>query len=206
MSYAFEVADISPYSAGLAVFMDIDSMRELFGQENDYYNMLLSEEALDIESGRIYSVTEKSEIIRSSGIFVDQMRGMYTMLISLSAVIFCAVMYLILNVMTDRASFGISLVKIFGFRNKEVKKLYLSGNTFIIAIGALITIPLSKLIMDMLFPSFVANTACGVNLKFPPYLFAVIFAAIMLIFFAVNSVLTLKLNKITPAQVLKNRE
>ncbi len=206
MSYAFEVADISPYSAGLAVFMDIDSMRELFGQEDDYYNMLLSEEALDIESGRIYSVTEKSEIIRSSGIFVDQMRGMYTMLISLSAVIFCAVMYLMLNVMTDRASFGISLVKIFGFRNKELKKLYLSGNTFIIAIGALITIPLSKLIMNTLFPSFVANTACGVNLKFPTYLYAVIFAAIMLIYFAVNFVLTIKLNKITPAQVLKNRE
>lgn len=37
MDYAFTITDITDYSAGLAVFMDIDSMRELFGQEEDYY-------------------------------------------------------------------------------------------------------------------------------------------------------------------------
>ena len=33
--------------------MNIDSMRELFGQEDDYYNMLLSDKALSIDKGRL---------------------------------------------------------------------------------------------------------------------------------------------------------
>ena len=36
MDYAFTVEDVVPYSVGLTVFMDIDSMRELFGESDDY--------------------------------------------------------------------------------------------------------------------------------------------------------------------------
>ncbi len=206
MDYAFTVEGIAEYSVGLSVFMDIDSMRELFGQDEDYYNMLLSDTELDIDSGRIYSVTTKADIEQASSVFIDQMRGMFTMMIGMPIIIFCVVMYLMMNVMIDRASFGISLVKIFGFRTKEIRKLYLNGNAVTVAVGAVITIPLSKLIMDTIYPSFIAQNACGFNLHFPWYLYAMIFGAIMLFYFAVNTILVGKLKKITPAEVLKNRE
>ena len=206
MDYAFTIEGTADYSVGISVFMDIESMRELFGQDDDYYNMLLSDEELGIESGRIYSVTTKADIEQSSAVFVDQMRSMFVMLISMSVIIFCVVMYLMLNVMIDRASFGISLVKIFGFRTGEVRKLYLNGNALTVAVGALITVPLSKMILDSIYPSFIANTACGLNLEFPWYLYAGIFCAIMVFYFMVNAMLTGKLKKITPAEVLKNRE
>ncbi len=206
MDYAFTVDGIAEYSVGLSVFMDIDSMRELFGKDDDYYNMLLSDEKLDIDEGRVYSVTTKADIEQSASVFVDQMRGMFTMMIAMSIIIFCVVMYLMMNVMIDRASFGISLVKIFGFRTKEIRKLYLNGNAVTVAVGAIITIPLSKLIMDAIYPSFIAQNACGLNLHFPWYLYAAIFGGIMLFYLAVSTVLVGKLKKITPAEVLKNRE
>lgn len=206
IDYAFTVDGIAEYSVGLSVFMDIDSMRELFGQDKDYYNMLLSDEKLDIDEGRIYYVTTKSDIEQSAAIFVEMMKGMFIMLITVSIVIFCVVMYLMMNVMIDRASFGISLVKIFGFRTKEIRRLYLNGNALTVAVGAVITIPLSKVIMDAVYPSFIAQNACGLNLTFPWYFYALIFGAIMLFYFIVNTILVGKLKKITPAEVLKNRE
>ncbi|MBQ8786395.1 MAG: FtsX-like permease family protein [Oscillospiraceae bacterium] len=206
LDYAFTVDGIAEYSVGLSVFMDIDSMRELFGRDEDYYNMLLSDEKLDIDEGRVYSVTTKYDIEQSASIFIEQMKGMFTMLVSMSIIIFCVVMYLMMNVMIDRASFGISLVKIFGFRTKEIRKLYLNGNAVTVAVGAIITIPLSKLIMDAIYPSFIAQNACGLNLHFPWYMYAAIFGGIMLFYFVVNTILVGKLKKITPAEVLKNRE
>ncbi|MBQ3035755.1 MAG: ABC transporter permease [Lachnospiraceae bacterium] len=206
MDYAFTVKGIAEYSVGLTVFMDIDSMRELFDADEDYYNMLLSDEELDIEDGRIYSVTTKADIERSSSVFSKMMRPMVTMLISVSVVVFFAVMYLMLNVMVDRASMGISLVKIFGFRTGEIRKLYLNGNAIIVAVGALISIPLAKCIMNYVFPSFIANTSCGINLTFSPGFYVGIFVGIMAAYFIVNTVLVAKLKKISPAEVLKNRE
>ncbi|MBQ8175708.1 MAG: FtsX-like permease family protein [Oscillospiraceae bacterium] len=206
MDYVFTVDGIAEYSVGLSVFMDIDSMRELFSKDEDYYNMLLSDSELDIDEGRVYSVTTKADIEQSASVFVDQMRGMFTMMIAMSVIIFCVVMYLMMNVMIDRASFGISLVKIFGFRTKEIRKLYLNGNAVTVAVGAIITIPLSKLVMDAIYPSFIAQNACGFNLNFPWYVYASIFGAIMLFYIIVSTILVGKLKKITPAEVLKNRE
>ena len=108
--------------------------------------------------------------------------------------------------MIDRASFGISLVQVFGFRTDEIRKLYLNGNTWIVAAGALIGIPLAKKTMDLLYPWMIANTACGMNLEYPWYLYAVVFVGVMAVYFAVNALLVRKIKKITPAEVLKNRD
>lgn len=206
MDYAFTVEDICDYSAGLMVFMDIDSMRELFGQEDDHYNTIFSDKKLDIDDGRLYSVTTRADIERASDVFIELMTPMIATLIGASAAIFFMVMFLMLNVMIDRASFGISLIKIFGFRTGEIRKLYLNGNTYIIAIGAAICIPLSKLCSDAMYPFLISNTACGMNLHFTWYMYLELFAAVMALYFIINTLLVRKLKKMTPAEVLKNRE
>lgn len=38
--YAFEVTDICQYAPAFYVFMDIDSARDLFGEQDDYYNTI----------------------------------------------------------------------------------------------------------------------------------------------------------------------
>ncbi|MBP5299330.1 MAG: ABC transporter permease [Lachnospiraceae bacterium] len=206
MNYAFAIEEIVPYSVGLTVFMDIDSMRELFGKDDDYYNVVMSDHKLDIEEGRLYSTSTKADAERSSHIFVDLMKPLFLMLISCSAVVFFIVMYLMTSVMIDRGSFGISLFKIFGFKSGEIKKLYLDGNRITVAVGSLIAIPLAKLIIDKLFPVFIPNVACCVHLEYNWYMYIVIFAVIMLIYQIISIAITGKLNKITPAEVLKNRE
>ncbi|MBR3634811.1 MAG: ABC transporter permease, partial [Lachnospiraceae bacterium] len=206
IDYAFTIEDVVPYSVGITVFMDIDSMRELFGEDDDYYNVVMADHELDIESGRLYSTTTKTDIDRSAGIFSDLMRPMVTMLLSMSVVIFCIVMYLMTSVMIDRAGFGISLLKIFGFDKREVKKMYLDGNRIVVIIGALISIPIAKVAMDAIFPMFIANVACSMHLEYRWYHYAMLFAGIILSYNLISMILTGKLGKISPAEVLKNRE
>lgn len=206
MNYTFTVEDIAQYSVGFAIFMNIDSMRELFDQEEDYFNIVYSDKALTIDDGRLYAVTTRADIEKSAGVFVDMMRPMVVTLITVSLLIFCVVMYLMMGVMIDRSASGISLMKIFGYRSNEIRKLYLNGNTIIIALGSLICIPVSKIMMDAIYPSFIANVACGMNVKFPWYLYLSIYAVIMIGYFIINFLLIGKINKISPAEVLKNRE
>ena len=206
MDYAFTVEGIVPYSVGLTVFMDIDSCRELFGEDDDYFNVVMSDRALDIEEGRLYSVTTKEDIDKASGIFVDLMAPLFTLLMVMSAVIFCLVIFLMTSVMIDRASFGISLVKIFGYRDREVKKLYLDGNRTVVIIGAIVSIPIAKMITDKMFPMFIVNVACGMYLEYEWFYYLIIFCAIVLFYSLVSLLLTGKLGRLTPAEVLKNRE
>lgn len=204
--YVFFVEGICDYSVGLAAFMDIRNMRELFGKEEDYYNILLADKALTVDESRLYSVTARSDIERSSAIFTEMMAPMVTMLLSVSVIIFFAVMYLMTGVMVDRAGFGISLFKIFGFRPREIRTLYLSGITVTVAVSAVLCIPLSKAATNAIYPWAVANVACGMNLRFKWYFYPLIFAGIMLTYFLSSALIRRKISNITPAVVLKNRE
>ena len=145
--YAFEIASVAQYAPSFMVFMPYDKALELFDEPEDYFNVVFSDHALDVETGRLYATTTKTDVKKAAGIFSDIMQGMILTIGGVSVLIFIVVMYLMMKVMIARSSFNIALIKIFGYRNKEVKKMYLDGNFYIITIGALISIPLTKWIM-----------------------------------------------------------
>lgn len=204
--YTFMVDGITQYAAGLVVFMDIDSMRELLGKDEQYYNVVFSDTKLDIPSQNLLSTTTKKDVEKSSDIFVEKMTPMMMMLSVCGTLIFCVVMYLMTKVMIDRSSMGISLVKIFGYREKEIKKLYLSGNFLIAAAGAAVCIPLSKAAMDVLYPLLVSNAACGINTQLPPGSYLGLYGAVLGLYVIMNQFVARRIERILPAEVLKNRE
>lgn len=206
IDYAFTVDSVFPYSIGLHVFMDIDSMRELFNKSDDYYNVVLSDEYLDIDPDRLYATISKDDIIKSSQVFIDMMHSFIATMIGVSIMIFMLVMYLMIKVMLDRSSYNMSLMKIFGYKNKELSKLYLNSNFILIAVSALICIPLSKIIINSLFPYFISNVSAGIDLT-PNFKFYIyIYLGILLCYFVISKILTLKIRKVSPVEVLKNRE
>ncbi len=206
MDYCFTVTGISEYSVGFTVFMDTASMRELFGEKEDYFNAVYSDTALSIEESRLYSVTSKQDIEKSSSIFLETMAPLTVTLLSAGSVIFMVVMYLMLAVMIDRSTMGISLIKIFGYRPGEIRKLYLNGNFYVVLIGGILAFPIAKKIIDTIYPNFIANVACSMNLSYSWYLYLLIAAGVILIYFVVSSLLVGKIKRISPAEILKNRE
>lgn len=206
IDYGFTVDSVTQYTPAFYVFMTIDDARELFGAGSDEYNVVFSDKDLGVDPARLYATTTKADIESAAGIFADQMRSMVVMIVIISTLIFVVVMYLMMKVMIDRSAFSISLIKVFGFKTKEIRKLYLDGNFFIIAIGAAICLPLAKFIMSAVYPSLVSNVNCGVKLTFAPWLWAVLYCGIIVLYFIINRVLVGRLNKIVPAEVLKNRE
>ena len=206
IDYGFTVDSVTQYTPAFYVFMTIDDARELFGAGSDEYNVVFADKDLGVDPARLYATTTKADIESAAGIFADQMRSMVVMIVIISTLIFVVVMYLMMKVMIDRSAFSISLIKVFGFRTNEIRKLYLDGNFFIIAIGAAICLPLAKLIMSAVYPSLVSNVNCGVKLTFAPWLWAVLYGGILVLYFIINRVLVGRLNKIVPAEVLKNRE
>lgn len=204
--YAFTVKNIVKFTSSVYVFLDRDVMQELFDQEDDYYNVVFADHVLDIDNGRLYATVSKENVEESSQIFTDMMGPMVVMLVAISALIFMIVMYLMMKVMIDRSAFSISLMKVFGYRRREIRRLYLDGNFYVILLGALICVPLAKWSMDLVYPYCIANVAIGMDLKFTPQIYIMIYGGIWLCYIVINFLLVGRLNKLVPAEVLKNRE
>lgn len=204
--YAFRVDSIVQYSPGFTVFMDIEEMRKMFGEDEDYFNVVYSDHELPVDSGKLFSVVTRSQIEQSGHVFVDLMASMVYTMTGVSAFIFFVVLYLMMGIMVDRASYDISLMKIFGYRRGEIRKLYLNGNMYFVALGSLIAIPLAKKTIDSIYPYFISNVACGMDLTMSPFVYVGLFVIIMAMYFVINAMLVRRIDKVTPAQVLKNRE
>lgn len=205
--YAFEIEAVTQYAPSFMVFLPYDKALDLFGEQDDYYNVVFADHDLGVEGGRLYSTLTRDDVKKAAGIFSDQMRSMIITIGAVSALIFAIVLYLMMKVMIDRSSFSIALIKIFGYRNKEVKKMYLDGNFYIVLIGALVSIPLAKVLLDAVYePQFVPNIACGVDKSFPAWMYLAMFAGVFVLYFIINHLLVRKIKQMLPAEVLKNRE
>mgnify|MGYP000576873819 CR=1 FL=1 len=84
--YAFTVKNIVNFTSGVYVFLDRDVMQELFDQEDDYYNVVFADHALDIDMQIIcHSVQRKCGGKLTD--FTDMMGPMVVMLVAISALI-----------------------------------------------------------------------------------------------------------------------
>lgn len=206
VDYSFKVAKIADYSVGLQVFMDIDSMRKLFDKDEAYYNCALSAKKLDIDEARLYSLNTRDEIINVSEGFMDQFTGMIYMFIIMAVIFFVVVIYLMSSIMIERNALNISMLKIFGYKDRELRKIYLDSNFIIILVASLISVPLSKIIMDKMMPWFIQHVASGFDLTFEPVHYAFVFALIFVTYFSVSFIINRKIKKVVPAKVLKLRD
>lgn len=205
--YAFEISEVTQYAPSFMVFMPYEKALQLFGEPDDYYNVVFADHDLSIDAGRLYSTITKADVKKAAGIFTDMMMSMIILLGAVSVVIFIVVLYLMMKVMIDRSSFHIALMKIFGYKDKEVKRMYLDGNFYIVLIGGLVSIPLAKWILDLVYePAFVPNVACGVSKAFPMWMYGAVLAGILVLYFIINHLLIRRIHKMIPAEVLKNRE
>jgi putative ABC transport system permease protein len=204
--YAFRVRKIVPCSTALYVFMNIQSMRELMNADDQYYNAVFSGHELAVDPGLLYSTQTRSDILKSSEVFLNQMMPMVYLLIIVSALLFVIVLYLMLNLLIDRSSYDISLMKVFGYRNREVQRLYLSGNFFVLAAGTFLIVPPAKFLIDAMFPALCANLAIGMDISMPARFYFLICGAIILLTLLDLLIITRKIRRVRPAEVLKNKE
>lgn len=198
--------EVVPYFASFAVFMDIDDMRDLFGQNDDYFNVAFSDHELDIDGERLYQTSTRADVMKRANVFLELMQSMIIMMTSVGIFIFIVVLYQMMKVMIDRASNSIALMKVFGYREDEIRKLFLDANFAVVAVGAAVLIPICKWIMDQLFPSFVENVACGIDLSWAPWLYPVIYLGVIACYLVVRTMLMRAVRRSKPVDALSRNE
>lgn len=197
---------IVPYSNGLYVFMNGGSMKELFGKDNGYYNTLISNGKLSIKSSYIISSISKKDMLKTTDILMSNMAGMIFAMLFISIAMFVIVMYLLLKTIIDRSSFNVSLMKVFGYTNKEVGKLYINSNFYVVAVTMLIGIPLGKCFVNAMYPHMVTDIPAGFDTTLPFWVYILNFGIAMASYFVVTLLLKRHVYKILPSAILKQRE
>ena len=126
----------------MAVYMSLDDFNRFFGNDAGYFNGYASDQALDLNARYLTNDLTPESMDAIGEQFVGMMDDMIGMLVGLSVFIFLVFMYLLTKSVIDRSARAISYMKVFGYRDSEISRLYVRSITLTVAVSLVVCQPL----------------------------------------------------------------
>ena len=139
--HTFIIEKVADTYAGDFLFMPFAQFNSEFGLPADAYIGIWSDEPMTFAEGEIQSTKSIDAVIKGFNIFIDQLGPMIYSLISAAFILGLIIIYLVTGLVIDESRTSISLMKVFGYRKKELGRLILGSNTLIVIAGYLLGIP-----------------------------------------------------------------
>lgn len=205
--HSFTVKNIVPYDAGLFVFLPVNEMRTVYDLESDYDNVFFSEQEQESDDlGTILTTIRKSDIEESGHALMDSMMLTVIVMLCAAVIVFVAVLYLLLKQAMEKSSFGISIMQIFGYGQKEINRIFIHINTVLTAAAFLCAVFLGKPVIDQMYPNLVTDIDLGFDTGFSGGIYGLL-ALITAAAYGISMLLLKRrLNRMDYTEVLKNRE
>lgn len=205
-SYTYKVLDIYEYRASFAVFVKQEELNQLLNYPSNYFNSYLSDKKLDIDQKYIIKEISKEEVASVAKQMLRSFDELIDMVMVFAIVIYLVLMYVLTKVIIERSSLNISLMKVFGYNNKEVKKLYLNATTIAVITSLILVMPLEIFTFDFIMKYAMGKIEGYIEFFVPIMTIITVIGIGIITYLIINKLHVNKINKIPMSDALKDRE
>ena len=206
--YSFKIAGVYDYTAALCVFMPRSELNDIFDLGEDYYSGYFSDtELTDIKSQYIGSVVDLDALTKISRQLDVSMGSMMGMVNGFAIMIYMVLVYLLSKIIIEKNAQSISMVKILGYTNGEISRLYIMSTSLVVVFCLLLSLPLETVIMKVLFREMMLSSISGwITLWIDPMIYVQMFAAGIITYGIVALLEFRRVKKVPMDEALKNVE
>ena len=204
--YTFTVKGMYDYPSSFAIFMSDDYFKDIFDKAEDYYSGYLSSEKLDIDEKYVATEITLDDLTKVSRQLDRSMGTSFELVKIFAVVLFAVLMFLLTKLIVEKNSTSISMVKILGYSNREISRLYVTSTTIVVVISVIINIMLSVVIMNWLFRVFMEQMSGWISCYYAPYVFVLMFVLNVGVYALISVFMMYKIKKIPIDESLKNVE
>lgn len=206
--YELQVAGVYDYPAALAVFMELESFNDTFGYERGNFSGYFSDsEITDIDDKYIASVIDLEALTKVSRQLQVSMGNMMYLVDGFAILIFVVLIYLLSKIIIEKNEQSISMIKILGYSDGEISRLYIMSTSIVVILCLLLSLPLEGVIMEKLFTEMVAAMMSGwITYYVPPVIYGKMFLLGLVTYLAVAALEYRKIRRVPMSEALKNVE
>lgn len=203
-AYSVMVDDIAETYIGEYIFMPISEFNQMLSLPANSYMGLWSKEKLAIPDNELYSSRSIDDTVKAFEASLAPLESTIGVIALMAFMIGLIVIYVVTSLVIEENKETISLLKIFGYRKKEVNSLILNSSSGIIVIGYLLGIPLILASMSMMFKSLTesVNLAMPVTISYPYIIVG--FIIIYLTYTLAKALSRRKINQISMGEALQS--
>jgi putative ABC transport system permease protein len=203
--YDITVNSIAETFVGQYIYIPLDKLNNMLNFPPNSYMGLWSTEKIDIPENKLLASVTVDEMKSAFDTMTKPLQITIGGIAFMSFIIGLIVIYVVTSLTIEENKENISLMKVLGYRKKEVYSLILNSSTFIVVIGYILGIPLLLASLGALFKSITKD----MSVSFPvtiDYLYVLIGFVIIYLTYELSKLLNRqKINKITMAEALKSR-
>ncbi|MFY9313325.1 MAG: FtsX-like permease family protein [Tepidanaerobacteraceae bacterium] len=185
------------------IYVPIDEFNKKMELPEDSYIGLFSTKELDIPDEKLSGTKSMSQLPEAMDEFMGQLISMVALMTIVSSVVALIILYLVTSLAIEENRNTISLLKVFGYRPREIRFLILNSSTFIVVAGFLIGIPIAVASMGSLY-GYLGNM---INLVLPPIVspiyIIISFVAIMMTYQLSKSMCAKNIDAVSMSEALK---
>ena len=206
--YTFTVKGIYDYSGALCVFMPQKQLNDTFNLGNYYFSGYFSNSKItDINKKYIGSVVDLEALTKVSRQLTVSMGGMMNLINGFAIGIFIVLIYLLSKIIIEKNAQSISMAKILGYANGEIGKLYIWSTTIVVVICLLLSLPIEKAIMGVVFREMMLSSVSGwIALWIDPKIYLKMFLIGIGTYAVVSLLEYRRIRRIPMDEALKNAE
>lgn len=206
--YSFRIVGIYDYTAALCVFMPRSELNQIFDLGDDYYSGYFSDtEITDIKDQYIGSVIDLDALTKISRQLDVSMGSMMGLINGFAIMIYMVLIYLLSKIIIEKNAQSISLVKILGYTNGEISRLYILSTSIVVVICLLVSLPIETALMNVLFREMMLASISGwITLWIDPMIYVQMFAAGIITYGLVALLEFRRVKKVPMDEALKNVE
>ena len=173
----------------------------------EYYNGYFSDETLDdIGEEYVANCVKESDMTKVSRQLKISMGEMFIMINVFAVVLSALLLYLLTKLIVEKNANAISMVKILGYSNGEIGKLYLVSTAWVVVLSVGVSLILATAVIEKLFFYFMQGYGGWISCYIAPEIYWEM-AVMNLAVFAVVAVMQFrKIKKIPMEEALKNVE
>ena len=206
--YSFKIAGIYDYTAALCVFMPRSDLNDLFDLGDDYYSGYFSDtEITDIKNQYIGSVVNLEALTKISRQLDVSMGSMMGLVNGFAIMIYMVLIYLLSKIIIEKNAQSISMVKILGYTNGEISRLYILSTSVVVVLCLLLSLPIETAVMNVLFREMMLASISGwITLWIDPMIYVQMFGAGIVTYGLVALLEFRRVKKVPMDEALKNVE
>lgn len=165
--HTFLVKQMTDYSVALSVFMDIDDMRALLGENDASYNTVFSDEPLNYPKSQLKNALRKIDYIsplEKLGPVVASSRDTFYLL---AILLYVVTMLYLMRFAVTRGIREIGVLCSLGFHAGEICVIFTMGMIVLSVLVAAVGLWIAYGISQLLMPYLVASTPIGLMIDYP---------------------------------------
>ena len=204
--YEFTVKDMYDYPSSFAIFMSDAAFKNVFDKSEDYYSGYFSDNILDIDEKYVATQITLDDLTKVSRQLDRSMGETFNLVKIFAVVLFAVLMFLLTKLIVEKNTTSISMVKILGYSNREISRLYVTSTTIVVVLSVALSIGLSVIIMNYLFRVFMEEMSGWISCYYAPHIFPVMFILNIRVYAVISFFMMAKIKKIPMDEALKTVE